>query len=150
MEKEIKFYVVRASFGAVVYENLDFAKEEVRYILRNAHSSELIVTIECWTPLLKLTKGWQWVSYNKRRIATRYAFDNSTEDRRLELLAKDFAKTHGAGYMRQEVYVVSNRGAAYYNSEFYGSLNGRPIDVDFLRGPERSSPSDRISLSFWA
>ena len=127
MEKEIKFYVVRASFGAVVYENLDFAKEEVRYILRNAHSSEVIVTIECWTPLLKLAEGWRWVSYNKRKIATRYAFDNSTEDRRLELLAKDFAKTHGAGYMRQEVYIFGKD-----NGEFFGSVNGRPTDVEFL------------------
>ena len=127
MEKEIKFYVVRASFGAVVYENLDFAKEEVQYILRNAHSSEVIVTIECWTPLLKLTEGWRWVSFDKRRIATRYAFNNSTEDRRLELLAKDFAKTHGAGYMRQEVYVFGKD-----NGEFFGSVNGRPTDVEFL------------------
>ena len=127
MEKEIKFYVVRASFGAVVYENLDFAKEEVQYILRNAHSNELIVTIECWMPLLKLTEGWRWVSYNKRKIATRYAFDNSTEDRRLELLAKDFAKTHGAGYTRKEVYVFGKD-----NGEFFGSVNGRPTDVEFL------------------
>ena len=127
MEKEIKFYVVRASFGAVVYENLDFAKEEVQYILRNAHSSEVIVTIECWTPLLKLTEGWRWVSFDKRRIATRYAFNNSTEDRRLELLAKDFAKTHGAGYMRQEVYIFGKD-----NGEFFGSVNGRPTDVEFL------------------
>ena len=127
MEKEIKFYVVRASFGAVVYENLDFAKEEVQYILRNAHSSELIVTIECWMPLLKLTKGWQWVSYNKRKIATRYAFENSTEDRRLELLAEGFAKTHGRGYTRKEVYVFG-----VSDGKFFGSCNGRPTDVEFL------------------
>ena len=127
MEKEIKFYVVRASFGAVVYENLDFAKEEVQYILRNAHSSEVIVTIECWTPLLKLTEGWRWVRYNKRKIATRYAFDNSTEDRRLELLAKDFAKTHGRGYTRKEVYVFG-----VSNGKSFGSCNGRPTDVEFL------------------
>ena len=127
MEKEIKFYAVRASFGAVVYENLDFAKEEVRYILRNAHSNELIVTIECWMPLLKLTKGWQWVSYNKRKIATRYAFDNVTEDRRLELLAKDFAKTHGRGYARKEVYVFG-----VSDGKFFGSCNGRPTDTEFI------------------
>ena len=127
MEKELKFYVVRASFGAVVYGSLDFAKEEVKYILRNAHSNKLIVTIECWMPLLKLTEGWRWVSYNKRKIATRYAFGNSTEDRRLELFAKDFAKTNGAGYMRQEVYVFGKD-----NGEFLGSCNGRPTDVDFL------------------
>ena len=128
MEKGIKFYVVRASFGAVVYESLDFAKEEVQFILRNAHSNELIVTIECWMPLLEnLDKGWKWVRYNKRKIATLYAFDNSTEDRRLELLAKDFAKTHGAGYMRQEVYVFGKN-----NGEFFGSCNDRPTDVKFL------------------
>ena len=136
MEKEIKFYVVRASFDAEVYGSFDFAKEEVKNYLHNTSFDELHVTIECWVSTGKITKGWQWISYNKRKIATRYAFDNSTEDRRLELFAKDFAKTHGAGYMRGDVYafcVVSNHGAAYYNSEFYGSLNGRPIDVGFLR-----------------
>ena len=129
MEKEIKFYVVRASFGAEVYASLDFAKEEVKnYLHISDFSEEFAVTIECWVSTGKIAKGWQWVSYNKRKIATRYAFDNSTEDRRLELFAKDFAKTHGAGYMRQEVYAFG-----VSNGEFFGSLNGRPADVDFLR-----------------
>ena len=135
MEKEIKFYVVRFEFGAEVYGSLDSAKAAVGSFLRGS-SFDITATIECWRSTQKITEGWQWVSYNKRKIATRYAFDNSTEDRRLELFAKDFAKTHGAGYMREDVYtfcVVSNHGAAYYNSEFYGSLNGRPINVDFLR-----------------
>ena len=52
----------------------------------------------------------------------------ATEARRLELFAKDFAKTNGAGYMRQEVYTF---GAI--NGEFFGSCNGRPTDVEFLR-----------------
>lgn len=129
MEKEIKFYVVRASFGAEVYASLDFAKEEVKnYLHISDFGEEFAVTIECWVSTGKITEGWQWVSYNKRKIATRYAFDNSTEDRRLELFAKDFAKTFGAGYMRQEVYVF---GAS--NGEFFGSLNGRPADTDFLK-----------------
>ena len=133
MEKEIKFYVVRASFGAEIYASLDFAKEEVKNYLQNS-SFNITVTIECWCSTQKITEGWQWVSYNKRKIATRYAFDNSTEDRRLELLAKNFAKTHGAGYMREDVYVFgvvadrTKRG----NTEFYGSLNGRPTDIEFL------------------
>ena len=128
MEKEIKLFVVRASFGAEVYASLDFAKEEVKnYLHISDFGEEFAVTIECWVSTGKIAKGWQWVSYNKRKIATRYAFDNSTEDRRLELFAKDFAKTSGAGYMRQEVYVF---GAS--NGEFFGSLNGRPVDTDFL------------------
>ena len=129
MEKEIKFYVVRASFGAEVYASLDFAKEEVKnYLHISDFGEEFAVTIECWVSTGKITEGWQWVSYNKRKIATRYAFDNSTEDRRLELFAKDFAKNCGAGYMREEVYVF---GAS--NGEFFGSINGRPADTDFLK-----------------
>ena len=134
MEKEIKLYVVRFEFGAEVYGSLDSAKAAVGSYLRGS-SFDITATIECWRSTQKITEGWQWVSYNKRKIATRYAFDNSTEDRRLELFAKDFAKTFGHGYMRGDVYtfcVYSNHGAAHYNSEFYGSLNGRPIDVDFL------------------
>ena len=128
MEKEIKFYVVRASFGAEVYASLDFAKEEVKnYLHISDFGEEFAVTIECWVSTGNIAEGWQWVSYNKRKIATRYAFDNSTEDRRIELFAKDFAKTHGAGYMRQEVYVFGKD-----NGEFFGSVNGRPTDVEFL------------------
>ena len=127
MEKEIKLYVVRASFGAEVYGSLDYAKEEVKNYLYNSSFDELHVTIECWASVRELTKGWQWVSYNKRKIATRYAFDNATEDRRLELLAKNFAKTNGAGYMREDVYTF-----ALNNGEFFGSRNGMPTDVDFL------------------
>ena len=126
MEKVIKFYVVRASFGAEVYASLDFAKEEVKNYLQNS-SFNIAVTIECWRSTQKITEGWQWISYNKRKVATRYAFDNSTEDRRLEFFAKNFAKTRGAGYMREEVYVFG-----VDNGEFSGSLNGRPTDVEFL------------------
>ena len=42
--------------------------------------------------------------------------------------------------MRGDVYtfsVVSNRKATE-NTELYGSLNGRPIDVDFLRTHQRT------------
>ena len=128
MEKEIKFYVVRASFGAEIYSSLDFAKEEVKnYLHISDFSEDFAVTIETWVSTGTIVKGWQWISYNKRKIATRYAFDNSTEDRRLELFAKDFAKTHGAGYMREEVYVFG-----VSNGEFLGSCNGRPTDVEFL------------------
>lgn len=135
MEKKIKLYVVRFEFGAEIYGSLDSAKAAVGSFLRGS-SFDITATIECWRSTQKIAEGWQWVSYNKRKIATRYAFDNSTEDRRLELFAKNFAKTNGEGYMREDVYtfyVVSNHGAACYNNEFYGSLNGRPIDVDFLR-----------------
>lgn len=128
MEKEIKFYVVRASFGAEIYASLDFAKEEVKnYLHISDFSEDFAVTIECWVSTGKITEGWQWVSYNKRKVATRYAFDNSTEDRRLGLFAKDFAKTYGKGYMREEVYAFGKA-----NGEFFGSLNGRPTDVEFL------------------
>ena len=127
MEKEIKLYVVRASFGAAVYGSLGYAKEEVKNFLHNTSFDELHVTIECWVSTGKITEGWQWISYNKRKIATRYAFDNSTEDRRLELFAKDFAKTNGAGYMREDVYTF-----AVNNGEFFGSCNGMPTNVEFL------------------
>lgn len=136
MEKEIKFYVVRASFGAEVYASLDFAKEEVKnYLHISDFGEEFAVTIECWSATGKTTKGWQWVSYSKRKIATREEFDNATEDERFELFAKDFAKTSGAGYMRQEVYVF---GAS--NGEFFGSLNGRPTDTDFLKNQYQKTP----------
>lgn len=129
MEKEIKLFVVRASFGAEVYASLDFAKEEVKnYLHISDFGEEFAVTIECWVSTGKITEGWQWVSYNKRKIAARTRFDNATEDERLKFFAKDFAKNCGAGYMREEVYVF---GVA--NGEFFGSLNGRPADTDFLK-----------------
>lgn len=129
MEKEIKFFVVRASFGAEVYASLDFAKEEVKnYLHISDFGEEFAVTIECWVSTQRITKGWQWVSYGRRRIATREEFDNATEDGRCELFAKDFAKTHGVGYMRQEVYTFGVNGG-----EFSGSLNGRPTDSEFLK-----------------
>ena len=127
MEKEIKFYVVRASFGALVYESLDFAKEEVKFLLCNTPHSELFVTIECWEPLMKPTRGRQWVCYNKRKVATCYEFDNATEDSRLEFFAKNFAKTNGSGYARKEVYIFGVSGG-----KFLGSCNGRPTDVEFI------------------
>ena len=129
MEKEIKFYVVRASFGAEIYASLDFAKAEVKnYLSISDFGEEFAATIECWVSTGKITEGWQWVSYNKRKIAAREEFDNATEYDRLEFFAKDFAKTFGAGYMRQEVYVFGRIGG-----EFFGSLNGRPVDTDFLK-----------------
>lgn len=134
MEKGIKLYVVRASFGAEVYASLDFAKEEVRNYLQNS-SFNITVTIECWRSTQKITEGWQWISYGRQRIATREEFDNATEDGRLEFFAKNFAKNFGHGYMREDVYtfsVVSNR-ASLINTEFYGALNGRPTDTDFLK-----------------
>ena len=126
MEKEIKLYVVRFEFGAEVYGSLDSAKAAVGSFLRGS-SFDITATIECWRSTQKITEGWQWVTYNKRKIATRYAFDNSTEDRRLELFAKDFAKMNGAGYMREDVYTF-----AVNDGEFFGSCNGRPTDVEFL------------------
>ena len=133
MEKEIKLYVVRFEFGAEVYGNLDFAKEEVKNYLQNS-SFNITVTIECWRSTQKIVEGWQWISYGKKKVATREEFDNATEDGRLEFFAKNFAKTCGRGYMREDVYtfsVVSNR-TSRDNTEFYGSLNGRPTDVNFL------------------
>lgn len=139
MEKEIKFYVVRASFRAEVYGSLDSAKAVVGSYLRNS-SFNVTATIECWRSTQNITEGWQWISYNKRKIATRYAFDRATEYGRLEFFAKNFAKNFGHGYMREDVYtfsVVSNCNAAE-NTEMYGSLNGRPINVDFLRDHQRT------------
>lgn len=134
MEKEIKLYAVRFEFGAEIYGSLDSAKAAVGSYLRGS-SFDITATIECWRSTQKITEGWQWISYGRQRIASRAAFDNATEDERLEFFAKNFAKNFGHGYMREDVYafsVVSNHKAAD-NSELYGSLNGRPIDVDFLR-----------------
>lgn len=134
MEKEIKLYVVRIEFGAEVYGSLDSAKAAVGSYLRNS-SFNVTATIECWRSTQKIAEGWQWISYGRQRIATREEFDNATESGRLEFFAKNFAKNFGHGYMREDVYtfsVVSNHRAGY-NTEFYGSHNGRPIAVDFLR-----------------
>lgn len=134
MEKEIKLYVVRVEFGAEVYGSLDSAMAAVGDYLRNT-SFNITATIECWRSTQKITEGWQWISYGRQRIASRAEFDNATEDERLEFFAKNFAKNFGHGHMREDVYtfsVVSNRKTTE-NTELYGSLNGRPIDVDFLR-----------------
>ena len=134
MEKEIKLYVVRFEFGAEIYGSLDSAKAAVGSYFRGS-SFDITATIECWRSTQKITEGWQWISYGRQRIASREEFDNATEDGRLEFFAKNFAKNFGHGYMREDVYtlsVVSNRKATD-NTEFYASLNGRPIDADFLR-----------------
>ena len=143
MEKEIKLYVVRVEFGAEVYGSLDGAKAAVGSYLSNS-SFDVTATIECWRSTQKITEGWQWVSYDRQRIASRAAFDNASADGRLEFFAKNFAKNFakkvGCGYMRGDVYtfsVVSNRKAPG-NTELYGSLNSRPIDVDFLRMHQRT------------
>lgn len=138
MEKEIKLYVVRIEFGAEVYGSLDSAKAAVGSYLSNS-SFDVTATIECWRSTQKITEGWQWISYGRQRIASRAAFDNASADGRLEFFAKNFAKNFGHGYMREDVYtfsVVSNHKAAE-NTELYGSLNGRPINVDFLRTHQR-------------
>lgn len=140
MKKEIKLYAVRFEFGAEIYGSLDSAKAAVGSYLRGS-SFDITVTIECWRSTQKITEGWQWISYGKKKVATREEFDHATEDGRLEFFAKNFAKTYGHGYMREDVYtfsVVSNRKAVD-NSEFYASLNGRPIDADFLREYQRTS-----------
>ena len=134
MEKEIKLYVVRIEFGAEVYGSLDSAKAAVGSYLRGS-SFNITATIECWRSTQKITEGWQWISYGRQRIASRAAFDNASADGRLEFFAKNFAKNFGHGYMREDVYsfsVVSNHQASE-NTELYGSLNGRPINVAFLR-----------------
>lgn len=138
MEKEIKLYVVRIEFGAEVYGSLESAKAAVGSYLSNS-SFDVTATIECWRSTQKITEGWQWISYGRQRIASRAAFDNASADGRLEFFAKNFAKNFGHGYMREDVYtfsVVSNHQAAE-NTELYGSLNGRPINVDFLRTHQR-------------
>lgn len=135
MEKEIKLFVVRFSFGAEVYGSLDDAKAVVSNYLSNA-SFDATATIECYRSVGKIVKGWQWISYYNWKIATREEFDNATEDERLEFFAKNFAKNFarkgGCGYMREDVYTFSA-----VNYTLYGSLNGRPINVDFLREPQR-------------
>ena len=134
MEKEIKLYVVRIEFGADVYGSLDSAKAAVGSYLRGS-SFNITATIECWRSTQKITEGWQWISYGRQRIASRAAFDNASADGRLEFFAKNFAKNFGHGYMREDVYsfsVVSNHQASE-NTELYGSLNGKPINVAFLR-----------------
>lgn len=138
MEKSIKLYVVGTEFGAEIYGSLDDAKAAASNYLRNS-SFNITATIECWRSTQKITEGWRWVSYGKHRVATREEFDNATEEGRLGIFAKNFAKTHGRGYMREDVYtfsVVSDHAAAY-NTEFYGSLNGRPTDVAFLNEEHR-------------
>ena len=143
MEKEIKLYVVRIRFGAEVYGSLDGATAAVGSYLSNL-SFDATATIECWRSTQKITEGWQWISYGRQRIASRAAFDNASADGRLEFFAKNFAKNFakkvGCGYMRGDVYtfsVVSNRKATE-NTELYGSLNGRPINVEFLRTYQRA------------
>ena len=138
MEKPIKLFVVGMEFGAEIYGSLDDAKAAVSNHLRNS-SFNITATIECWRSTQKITEGWRWIKYGKQKCATREEFDNATEDGRLEIFAKNFAKTHGNGYMRGDVYtfsVIANHAAAY-NAEFYGSLNGRPTDVDFLNEEHR-------------
>ncbi len=138
MEKEIKLYVVRFEFGAEVYGSLEDAKAAVGSYLRGS-SFDITATIECWRSTQKITEGWKWISYGKQRVATREEFDNATENGRLEFFAKNFAKSFGNGYMREDVYVFSvvSNPKAKENTEFYGSLNGRPIDIDFLSNRQR-------------
>ena len=142
MEKEIKLYVVRFSFGAEIYASLDDAKAVVGNYLSDT-ALEITATIECYRSVGRIVKGWQWISYYNWKIATREEFDNATEDERLEFFAKNFAKNFarkgGCGYMREDVYTFGaspNKGAD--NNELYGSLNGRPINVDFLLTHQRT------------
>lgn len=131
MEKEIKLFVVRFSFGAEVYASLDDAKAVVGNYLSDT-SLDVTATIECYRSVGRIVKGWQWISHYNWKIVTREEFDNATEDERLEFFAKNFAKHFarkgGCGYMRDDVYTFSA-----VNHSLYGSLNGRPINVDFLR-----------------
>lgn len=135
MEKEIKLFVVRFSFGAEVYASLDDAKAVVGNYLSDT-SLDVTATIECYRSVGRIVKGWQWISHYNWKIATCEEFDNATEDERLEFFAKNFAKHFarkgGCGYMRYDVYTFSA-----VNHSLYGSLNGRPIDVDFLRTHQR-------------
>ena len=136
MEKEIKLYVVRFSFGAEVYASLDDAKAVVGDYLSRT-SLDVTATIECYRSVGRIVKGWQWISYYNWKIATREEFDNATEDERLEFFAKNFAKNFakkgGCGYMRDDVYTFSA-----VNHSLCGSLNGRPINVEFLRTYQRA------------
>ena len=138
MEKSIKLYVVRLHFGAEVYGSLDNAKAAVGSYLRYA-SLNTNATIECWHSVRRITDGWQWISYDRRKIASREEFDNSTEDGKIEFFAEDFANRHGEGYMRDDIYAFSavHDLNAADNGKLYGSLNGRPINVDFLSGDQR-------------
>lgn len=136
MEKEIKLYVVRFSFGAEVYGSLDDAKAVVGDYLSDT-SLDVTATIECYRSVGRIVKGWQWISHFNWKVATREEFDNATEDERLEFFAKNFAKHFarkgGCGYMRNDVYTFSA-----VNHSLYGSLNGRPINVEFLRTYQRT------------
>ena len=143
MEKKIKLFVVRFSFGAEVYGSLDDAKAVVGSYLSGS-TFDKVATIECYRSVGRIVEGRQWISYYNWKITTREEFDNATEDERLEFFAKSFAKNFarkgGCGYMREDVYafsVVSNSKATE-NTELYGSLNGRPISVDFLRNHQRN------------
>lgn len=143
METKIKLYVVRFSFGAEVYGSLDDAKTVVGSYLRGS-SFDTVATIECYRSVGRIVEGRQWISHYNWKIATREEFDNATENERLEFFAKNFVKNFarkgGCGYMREDVYtysVVSNPKATE-NTELYGSLNGRPISVDFLHTHQRN------------
>lgn len=142
MEQKIKLYVVRFSFGAEVYGSLDDAKAVVGNYLSNA-SFDVTATIECYRSVGRIVKGWQWISHYNWKIATREEFDNATEFERLEFFAKNFAKHFarkgGCGYMRDDVYTFSAvRNKGIDDNELYGSLNGRPINVDYLRDYQRT------------
>lgn len=137
MEKKIKLYVVRFSFGAEVYGSLDDAKAVVGSYLSGS-SLDTVATIECYRSVGRIVEGRQWISYYSRKIATREEFDNATENERLEFFAKNFVKNFagkgGCGYMREDVYTFSavRNSKTGDNNELYGSLNGKPINVDFL------------------
>lgn len=141
MEKEIKLYVVRFSFGAEVYGSLDDAKAVVGNYLSDT-ALNVTATIECYRSVGRIVKGWQWISHYNWKIATREEFDNATEDERLEFFAKNFAKHFarkgGCGYMRDDVYTFSTVCIKGAENELYGSLNGRPINVDYLRDHQRT------------
>lgn len=141
MEKKIKLFVVRFSFGAEVYGSLDDAKAVVGSYLSGS-SFDTVATIECYRSVGRIVEGRQWISHYNWKITTREEFDNATENERLEFFAKNFtknfAKKGGCGYMREDVYTfctVCNKGA---ENELYGSLNGRPISVDGMRNYQRT------------
>lgn len=135
MEKRIKLFVVRFSFGAEVYGSLDDAKAVVGSYLSGS-SLDTVATIECYHSVGRISH-YNW------KITTREEFDNATEDERIAFFAKRFAKNFarkgGCGYMREDVYAFSvvHNPKATETTELYGSLNGRPINVDFLRTHQR-------------
>ena len=122
---ETIFYVVKNTGGAFVYGSLDDAKAATRILLDTPRA--LVIIIERYEMVYKLSFSSKYVSYSRRIVATREDYKKATEHERSRLIAQVFAKSR-IGFAFTEAFVFSTDGQGHY----YGSLNGRPADCAFL------------------